>query len=145
MAYTEVVMRRLAVLISVATLLVAYGNAVKGPSYTKGVLISLKHSTRARTTSWQSNTPIQTDDDVYDIKVQIGTTVYAGRYIPHEDGGTFPVDEWNEGDTVEARVVKRDLYLKRASGQDLRVFISKQAPATPLPVSPSGAPGEAKH
>ena len=137
LAYTEVVMRRSVLLLILAISIAIPSFGAKGPEYAKAVLISLKHTKRARTVAWQSNTPLQTDDDVFDLKVQVGTDVYSGQYIPHDEGASFPEDVWNEGDKLQARVIKRDLYLKRPSGPDLRVFISKHMTATPLAEDPA--------
>ncbi len=133
-------MRHFLALIVLGILLASAANAAVGPKYAKGVLISLKHSKRARTVAWQSNTPLQTDDDVFDLSVQVGTDVYSGQYIPHDEGSTFPEDVWNEGDRLQVRVVKRDLFLKRPSGADLRMYISKHTTAAALPAAATPAP-----
>lgn len=148
MAYTEAVMRRFGILLLLVVGLVAPVLAARGPAYTKGTITALTHSKRARTVAWQSNTPIQTDDDVFELTVQVGTQVYAGEYVPHEEGSAFPEDAWNVGDPVEVRVVKRDIYIKRPSGGELRMYISTRStapalapkvdatPAAPTPATP---------
>ncbi len=132
-------MRNTAILLILAMCMAVASFAAKGPDYAKGVLTSLQHTKRARTVAWQSNTPIQTDDDVFDLSVQVGADVYSGQYIPHDEGAPFPEDVWHEGDAMQVRVIKRDLFLKRPSGTDLRVYISHRTTAQPLRATPEPA------
>ena len=136
MNYTGDRMRQWAKLLVIVGLTAAVAFAAKGPEYATGVLTSLSKTIRTRTTGYQVNTPLQRDDDAYLISVQVGTTVYSGEFIPYDEGTAFPEDAWHEGDSVQVRVEKHDLVMKRPSGRDIKIYIQKRQSAPALPAPP---------
>lgn len=101
--------------------------------YQTGKIIRVEKKSTTRVLYYQVDTPITQDDPFYEITVQLGDTVYLGKYVPRHAGDTLP-EEWNvPGVAVPARIEGHHLYLKRPSGVEMDLVIAKHTAVKPEP------------
>ncbi len=109
--------------------------------YQAGTIVDVQQKVNTRVLYYIVNTPITKDEPYYEVSVQIKDTVYLGRYMPRHADDTLP-EEWIAGAAVQARIEKRNLFIKRPSGSDVQFVIYKESAAktgTPAP-QPAPAP-----
>jgi len=112
-----------------APLLLALAGAawtVEGGSQTF-TIIRAEQKTRDRVVYWVVNTPLYHEDPYFEVEVRAGDVTLLGEYEPRHDWETLP-EAWKPGATVRGRVERRDLYLQRPNGTELRFVIVKRRP-----------------
>ena len=59
------------------------------------------------------------------VEVRAGEIILVGEYEPRHAAETLP-ERWKPGTTVKGRVERRNLYLRRPNGTDLKLEIVKR-------------------
>jgi hypothetical protein len=67
-----------------------------------------------------SDAPLQSNVIVYDVSLQIGDTLYVGRY---ETWTGYLPTTWAKNRLVPARPNKHFIYLKSPSGEEVRLSV----------------------
>jgi hypothetical protein len=107
--------------------------------YVDGAIVDVHQKATTRVLYYQVDTPITQDDPYFEISVQIGDTLYFGRYTPMHSSDTLPED-WTAGSTVQARIDGRHLVLKRPAGTEMSFAFTKNPLVKPAPGSSVAAP-----
>jgi hypothetical protein len=77
-----------------------------------------------------TDTPVQSNAVDYDISVQIGDTIYFGRYQTWT--GYLPT-VWAQDHLVDARADKHFVYLKTPAGEEMRLSVLSRKHSAQLP------------
>jgi hypothetical protein len=109
------------------------------PQYENAKIVDIQKKVESRVLYYIVNTPVTKDEPYYEISVQLGDTVYVGRYSPRHSGDTLP-DEWTEEGSVPARVDSHYLYLKKPSGVEVQLVITKRNAVKAEPTTSEPAP-----
>ena len=102
----------------------AYG-AVK--TYASGEIVDLEQRTRDRVQMYLVNTPIMTEDPYITIAINANGTRYEGEFLPGSRHELFP-GFWKIHETVQLRVDKHFMYLKREDGSEAKFLILSKSP-----------------
>lgn len=123
-------MMRSATMMLLAVGLAAVAQAVEKP-YQAGRIVDVQRKTETRILYYLVNTPVTQDDPYYEVRVQIGNTVYLGVYKPRHEDEDLP-QEWKAEAEVQVKVEGRHLYVKRPNGSEVVLAIAKRRtmPAT---------------
>ncbi len=115
--------------------------AVQRP-YQAGTIVDVQQKSRTRILYYLANTPVTKDDPYFEISVQLKDAIYVGEYAPLHSADTLPA-VWRPGASVEVRLDKKRLYLKRPDGGELEFAIVKRM--APEPVHWDSEPVSARH
>jgi hypothetical protein len=93
-------------------------------------ILRTEQETRDRVVYWVVNTPLYHEDPYFVVEVRAGETILVGEYEPRHSSEMLPAS-WKAGANVQGRVERRNLYLRRPDGVELKFLIVKrtQAPA----------------
>lgn len=106
----------------------ALSRAAAAKPYDSGKVLTIEQKARTRVLYYLVNTPVTQDDPYYEVTVQVKNMVYVGEYTPRHSSDTLP-DDWKADTLVPVRLEKRHLYLKRPSGDELDLVITKKRAA----------------
>jgi hypothetical protein len=95
--------------------------------YQAGKIVDVEQKTHTRVLYYLVNTPVEREEPYYEISVQIKDMVYTGEYSPRHGADSPP-----DGTSVEARIEKHFIYIKRPGGEVLRLAISQHIPVQTL-------------
>ena len=96
-------------------------------SYSKGKFIEVEQKSHDKVTMYLVNTPVTTPVPYFEILLELGATNYRAEYTPRHSAEELP-EAWRAGETVDARVEKRHLFLKRSDGTEVQWLITKKSP-----------------
>jgi hypothetical protein len=104
------------------SLLFASLAAAETPTYQQATILDIQKNDAQGVVHKQTDAAPPTDQARYDVKLQIGDTVYVCRYKRASD---YVPSNWQAGKTVEARVGKHKhrIYLKDVSGTEVALPI----------------------
>jgi hypothetical protein len=93
-------------------------------------IVRAEQKTRDRVLLYRADTPIYQEDPYFEVAVRAGGWVVVGERDPEHKWETLPID-WKPGATVEGRIEKHGLYLRRPNGTYVRFIITnrRKAPA----------------
>ena len=117
-------MRRLFVILLWLLLAASAVGAVENSSQAFTILRA-EQKTRDRVVYWVVDTPLYHEDPYFEVEVRAGEIILVGEYEPRHAAETLP-ERWKPGTTVKGRVERRNLYLRRPNGTDLKLEIVKR-------------------
>lgn len=94
-------------------------------SYQTATLVGVQQKHRSRVLYYIVNTPVTQEDPFYQVSVQLKSTIYEGEYTPRHAEESLP-SNWKPGASIEARIEKHFMFLKRPDGSELRFVIVKR-------------------
>jgi len=97
--------------------------------YQSAEILKVEQKTNTRVLYYIVNTPITKDEPYYEVSLRLADTIYFARYTPRHSEDTLP-EEWSVGSAVQARVNGRHLFIKRPSGTDVDLVITKRKAVT---------------
>ena len=97
--------------------------------YSAGKFILVQQKTRDKVDLYLVNTPVTTAVPYFEIMVEIGGTDYVAEYTPRHSGEELP-DGWKAGESVQGRVDKHHLFLKRPDSTETTFIITKRIPVS---------------
>lgn len=97
--------------------------------YSKGKFIEVQQKSRDKVDMYLVNTPVTTAVPYFEIAVELGETDYVAEYTPRHSAEELP-DAWRPGESVEGRVEKHHLFLKRSDGTEMQWIITKRTPVS---------------
>ena len=97
--------------------------------YTTGKFLDVQQKSRDKVDMYIVNTPVTTAVPYFEISVELGETDYLADYTPRHSAEELP-EAWRPGESVEARVEKHHLFLKRSDGSEMQWIITKRTPVT---------------
>jgi hypothetical protein len=128
MFYTEslLMLRRtlLLTLIFIVSLAAPCLYAAQKP-YSTGKLLDIRQKTRDKVDMYLVNTPVTTAVPYFEISVEFGNTDYVAEYTPRHSSEELP-EAWKAGETVQGRLEKHYIYLRRPDGSELPFTITKR-------------------
>jgi hypothetical protein len=101
--------------------------------YETGKIVAVEQKTRTRVLYYLVNTAVEKEEPYYEISVQVGDMIYTGEYSPRHATDS-PPDDWTPGASVEAKIDKHYVFIKRPYEDDLRLLTSRHVPA-PTPIN----------
>ncbi len=107
--------------------------------YQTGKIISVQQKARTRVLYYLVNTPVTQDDPYYEVSVQVKDTVYMGEYTPFHSSETLPAD-WKPDASVQARLDKRHIFLKRPDGGEVDLIVVKRIAVQSAPKASDPTP-----
>ena len=113
----------------IATILLSVGlSLAQTVSYQPATILDIQQNDAQGVVHKQTDAAPPTEQARYDVKVQIGDTVYVCRYKHATD---YLPSNWEVGKTVEGRVGphKHRVYLKDVSGKEVALPIVTRQPA----------------
>ena len=96
-------------------------------SYSTGKFVEVQQKTRDKVDMYLVNTPVTSPVPYFEISLELGATDYIAEYSPRHSAEELP-EAWRAGESVEARVDKRHLFLKRPDGTEMQWLITKRTP-----------------
>jgi hypothetical protein len=93
--------------------------------YATGKILDVQQRTRDRVLLYQVNTPIMTEDPYVTISVDVNGSIYEGEFLPRTHHEIFS-GIWKSDETVQLRLDKHFLYLRRADGSDAKFLITRK-------------------
>jgi len=109
--------------------------------YQSATILKVEQKTNTRILYYIVNTPITKDEPYYEVSLRLTDTIYVARYTPRHHDDTLP-EEWGAGSSVQARVNGRHLFIKRPSGTDVDLVITKRKAVTATDNNPQNAPAD---
>ena len=111
-----------------STLLLISFAAAETPTYQQATILDIQRNDAQGNVHKQTDAAPPTEQARYDVKVQIGDTIYVCRYKRASD---YVPSNWEAGKTVEGRVGphKHRVYLKDVSGKEVALAIVTRQPA----------------
>ena len=94
--------------------------------YQTGKIISIEQKQNTEVLYYQVNTPITRDTPYFEISIQINDFLYVGQYTPRHSADNLPED-WKVGSEVPVRATKREMFVERPEGGELRFAIEKRS------------------
>lgn len=88
-------------------------------------IVRASQKTRDRVLFYLVNTPIMQEEPYFEVEVRVADTILVGEYEPRDAWEMLP-EPWKPGATVQGRVEKRSLFLKRPNGTEMRFVIVKR-------------------
>lgn len=101
--------------------------AVEHP-YQAATVVDIQQKVNTRILYYQVNTPVTQDDPYYELSLRLGGTDWVGQYTPRHTSDTLP-DDLVVDSSVQVRMEKRHMFLKRPNGGELDLVIVKHSPA----------------
>jgi hypothetical protein len=99
-------------------------------SFQAFTIIRAEEKTRDRVVYWVVDTPLYREDPYFQVEVRAGDAILVGEYEPRHAAEALP-ENWKAGAVVKGRTERRNLYLRRPNGTELKFVIVKRkhAPA----------------
>jgi len=94
-------------------------------SYQTATLVGVQQKHRSRVLYYIVNTPVTQEDPFYQVSVQLKNTIYEGEYTPRHAEESLP-GNWKPGASIQARIEKHFMFLKRPDGSELQFVIVKR-------------------
>ncbi len=94
-------------------------------SYQTATLVGVQQKHRSRVLYYIVNTPVTQEDPFYQVSVQLKSTIYEGEYTPRHAEESLP-GNWKPGASIQARIEKHFMFLKRPDGSELQFVIVKR-------------------
>jgi len=94
-------------------------------SYQTATLVDAQQKHRSRVLYYIVNTPVTQEDPFYQVSVQLKNTIYVGEYTPRHAEESLP-GNWKPGESLQARIEKHFMFLKRPDGSELQFVIVKR-------------------
>jgi hypothetical protein len=91
-----------------------------------GKIVDVQERTRDRVLLYQVNTPIMTEDPYVTISVDVNGIVYKGELLPRNHQEVFS-DIWKARETVQLRLDKHFMYLRREDGSEVKFLVIGKA------------------
>lgn len=136
-------MKRMAIAVGLAAAVFSLpGLRAAEKPFETGKIVDVQQKAHTRVLYCLVNTPVTQDDPYYELSAQVRDSLYLAEYIPVHAAHTLP-DDWQPGSTLEARVEKHSLYLRRSGGEELQLRIVKRT--TVLPTRNTPDPETGKH
>jgi hypothetical protein len=116
-----------AVIVSLVALLgvVAARGAQQG--FVSGKIVDVQQRSRERVQLYVVNTPIVREDPYVTMSVEVGGTRYDGEFLPSSGHELFP-GRWKTDESVQLRIEKHFMYLKREDGSEGKFLIVHKSP-----------------
>ena len=95
--------------------------------YAAGKLLDVQQKTRDKVDMYIVNTPVTTAVPYFEVTLELGGMNYIAEYTPRHTAEELP-DAWRVGESVEGRVEKHHLFLKRPDGSEMQWLITKHSP-----------------
>lgn len=111
-------------LILLLSLAVPYSYGAQKP-YSTGKFIDVKQKTRDKVDLYLVNTPVTTAVPYFEISVAFGNMDYVAEYTPRHSAEQLP-EAWRPGESVQGRIDKHHLYLRRPDNSELTFIIVKR-------------------
>jgi len=95
--------------------------------YLSGTILDIRQQERDRVLLYIVNTPIMTEDPYFTIALDVNGMRYEGEFLPRSQHEMLP-SFWKADETVQLRLDKHFMYLKREDGSEVKFLIlSKSA------------------
>jgi hypothetical protein len=91
-------------------------------------IVRAEQKTRDRVLLYLVDTPIYQEDPYFEVAVRAGELVVVAERDPEHKWETLPAD-WKPGATVQGRIEKHRLYLRRPNGSYVRFIITSRTKA----------------
>jgi hypothetical protein len=91
-------------------------------------IVRAAQKTRDRVLLYLVDTPIYQEDPYFEVAVRAGELVVVAERDPEHKWETLPAD-WKPGATVQGRIEKHRLYLRRPNGSYVRFIITSRTKA----------------
>jgi hypothetical protein len=95
--------------------------------YVSGTILQVRQQERERVQLYIVNTPIMTVEPYFTIAVEVNGTRYEGEFLPHTSHEMLP-SFWKADESVQLRVERHFLFLKREDGSEVKFLILNKAP-----------------
>jgi hypothetical protein len=93
-------------------------------------IVRAEQKTRDRVVYYLVNTPLYHEDPYFEVEVRAAGRLIVGEREPKNSHEVLPVD-WKPGVSVQGRVDRRHLFLRRPNGIEMRFIITRRAKAPP--------------
>jgi hypothetical protein len=93
--------------------------------YSTAQLVDVQRKTRDKVDMYLVNTPVTTPVPYFEIMVRLGNTDYVAEFTPRHEDEELPSD-WVPGATVNVRLEKHYLFLKRFDGTEIKWIVTKR-------------------
>lgn len=97
--------------------------------YSTGKFLGIQQKTRDKVDMYLVNTPVTTAIPYFEISIEFGNTDYVAEYTPRHASEQLP-EAWKSGESVQGRIEKHHIYLRRPDGSELAFIITKQTAAS---------------
>jgi hypothetical protein len=95
--------------------------------YSTGKFVDVQQKTREKVDVYLVNTPVTTAVPYFEVSVELEGMDYVAEYTPRHSGEELP-EAWKPGESVQGRVEKHRLFLKRPDGTETQFIIDKRRP-----------------
>jgi len=109
--------------------------------YQNATILKVEQKTNTRVLYYIVNTPITKDEPYYEVSLRLTDTIYFARYTPRHPDDTLP-ELWSAGSSVQVRVKGRHLFIKRPSGTDVDLVITKRKAEKAIDSNSQTAPAD---
>lgn len=93
-------------------------------------IVRAELKTRDRVVYWVVNTPLYHEDPYFEVTVRAAGTVVVAEREPRNAHEMLPED-WKPGATVQGRIDKHHLLLRRPNGTEVRFIITRRTKTPP--------------
>ncbi len=94
--------------------------------YSTGKFLDIQQNTRDKVDMYLVNTPVTTAAPYFEISIEFGNTDYVAEHTPRHSAEQLP-EAWRSGESVQGRLDKHHIYLRRPDGSELPFIITKRA------------------
>jgi hypothetical protein len=99
-------------------------------SYFPLTIVRAETKTRDRVVYWVVNTPLYHEDPYFEVAVRAAGTLVVAEREPRNAHEMLP-ESWKPGATVQGRIDKHHLFLRRTNGSEVRFIITRRTKASP--------------
>ena len=96
-------------------------------TYSTGKFLDIQQKTRDKVDMYLVNTPVTTAVPYFEISVEFENTDYVAEYTPRHSSEQLP-EAWRSGESMQGRLDKHHIYLRRPDGSELPFTITRRRP-----------------